>query len=120
MKIILKLAIILFILFSFIQINAQDQTIFDLCIVGEVDNSVCLVWTHVPEVQYYNIYRSFFSEGPYDLIYQKITMDYELYIDYGLDYGKYYYYVMSSVDNLGRESPFSNEVKIILYSKLRI
>ena len=120
MKKFLKIIIILFMLFSFVQIKAQDQTIFDLYIVGEIDDSIYLIWTHVPGVQYYNIYRSFFPEGPYNLICQRMTIDYEFYIDYGLDYGKYYYYVVSSVDNLGRESSFSNEVKIIIYQKLRI
>jgi fibronectin type 3 domain-containing protein len=56
----------------------------------------------------YNIYRGTQKSGPYALLISRVTDT--KYIDELVNSGVTYYYVLTSVDENGRESKFSEEI----------
>lgn len=84
------------------------QTIFDLYARAK-DSKIDIVWTCVPGNVTYNIYRSTTQGGPYTLVKAGHTSSYCTYADFGLVNGTTYYYRVTSVDETGLESLYSNE-----------
>jgi hypothetical protein len=68
-----------------------------------------IVWAPIDEAVSYNIYRSTTSGGPYTLIAEEHVTDYAVYADFGLTNGTTYYYVVRWINDMGQESPDSNE-----------
>ena len=58
----------------------------------------------------YNAYRSMTSGGPYTLLNSGLIPG-TTYTDFGVQHGYTYYYVTTSVDSQGHESPYSNEAR---------
>ena len=84
------------------------QTIFDLYARAK-DRKIDIVWTCVPGNVTYNIYRNTTQGGPYTLVKTGHTSSYCTYADFGLVNGTTYYYRVTSVDEAGLESLYSNE-----------
>jgi hypothetical protein len=57
----------------------------------------------------YNVYRSTKSGGPYEVIALRVIP--ATYTDKDVESGKTYYYVITSIDQAGRESKHSEEVR---------
>ncbi|HXY51083.1 MAG TPA: hypothetical protein VEI01_16650 [Terriglobales bacterium] len=57
----------------------------------------------------YNVYRSTKLGGPYEVIALRVI--HPTYTDKDVDSGKTYYYVITSIDQAGRESKHSEEVR---------
>ncbi len=81
----------------------------NLQVLVEGDEYVFLDWddSTQPSVTSYNTYRSTTSGGPYSYVGSDVLSEYE---DDTVVNGTRYYYVVTAVDNLARESGFSNEV----------
>ena len=81
----------------------------NLHVVTTGDEYVFLDWddSTQPSVTSYNTYRSTTSGGPYSYVGNDVLSEYE--DDTGVN-GTRYYYVVTAVDNLARESGYSNEV----------
>jgi len=80
-------------------------------------HSVTLRWnppaeTAGPTVVSYNIYRSTSPGGPYALLTSGVPSP--TYKDDLVNTGVTYYYVVRSVDNSGRESGYSEELKVTI------
>lgn len=77
------------------------------------DSEIGLEWDASPEwdVDYYSVYRSATSGGPYDLI--TSDADESGYTDIGLVNNTTYYYVVTATDLDGNESSKSNEVSMM-------
>jgi len=72
-----------------------------------------LSWDQSNGAAGYNVYRGGKHGGPYGQI--NLALDGSTnYTDNGVDAGTTYYYVVTAVDPEGRESGYSNEVKIII------
>lgn len=83
---------------------------------GFIQHSVLLVWpvSISPNVIGYNVYRATSSGGPYTLITPQVsTLSYN---DNTVLSGATYYYVITSVDNAGREGVFSIEAPAVIPS----
>ncbi len=80
----------------------------NLYVTFEGDEYVFLDWNDStqPSVESYNVYRSTSSGGPYAYLGGDVLSEYE--DDTGVN-GVRYYYVVTAVDNLARESGYSNE-----------
>ena len=80
----------------------------NLQVTFEGDEYVFLDWddSTQPSVVSYNVYRSTTTGGPYAFIGGDVLSEYE--DDTGVN-GTRYYYVVTAVDNLSRESGYSNE-----------
>jgi len=66
-----------------------------------------------PDIAAYRVYRAEHPGGPYVLLSERFTdsgVNYLGYVDTGLTDGATYYYVLTAVDSLGRESAFSPEL----------
>jgi glycosidase len=74
------------------------------------DRQATITWAAVPGAASYNVYRSPLSGGGYVLAGSSATNSYT---DTGLQNARTYYYVVTSVDALGNESGWSNEVDAI-------
>jgi fibronectin type 3 domain-containing protein len=61
----------------------------------------------------YNIYRGGQSGGPYTQINTALNTVLQ-YIDYNVQGGSTYYYVVTAIDLAGKESAYSNEVKVVV------
>jgi len=85
------------------------QTIFNLSVRTKL-NKADLVWTCVPGDVTYNIYRGTTRGGPYTLIKSGYTSSYCTYADFNLTLNTTYYWRVTSVDQTGTESLYSNEV----------
>ncbi len=85
------------------------QTIFNLSVRTKL-NKADLVWTCVPGNVTYNIYRGTTSGGPYALVQSGYTSSYCTYADFNLTLGTKYFWRVTSVDQAGTESLYSNEV----------
>ncbi|HKZ71752.1 MAG TPA: PKD domain-containing protein, partial [Nitrospirota bacterium] len=85
-----------------------EQTIFNLSARAK-DRKIDIVWTCVPGNVTYNIYRSTTQGGPYTQVKTGHTSSYCTYADFGLVNGTTYYYRVTSVDETGLESLYSNE-----------
>jgi beta-lactamase superfamily II metal-dependent hydrolase len=96
-----------------------DST-YQYCDGGQVDpptmtnaesgkKSVTVYWDNSQTVDYYNLYRSETSGGPYVLVESNLPDYYYYWKDKGLTSGVEYFYVMTSVVG-GVESGYSNEV----------
>lgn len=81
-------------------------------------NVVAVVWSAVshPEVTGYNVYRSGTAGGPYTkLTTSPVAASGPLrFVDPSVEPGRTYYYVVTSVDANGNESPFSEESTITI------
>jgi len=67
-----------------------------------------------PDIAAYRVYRAQHPGGPYVLLSERFTdsgVDYLGYVDTGLTDGAPYYYVLTAVDSLGRESAYSPELR---------
>jgi fibronectin type 3 domain-containing protein len=60
-------------------------------------------------VQGYNVYRSATSGGSYELVVSRIPAP--TYTDSTVSSGKTYYYVVTTIDQSGAESKYSDEIK---------
>jgi fibronectin type 3 domain-containing protein len=60
----------------------------------------------------FNVYRGLSSGGPYTLIQSGVAAT--LYTDATVGSGAQYFYVVAALDNLGKESPYSNETTAIV------
>ncbi len=69
-----------------------------------------LSWKPNPELDLggYNVYRGSESGGPYEMINLSLVQD-TTYLDSGLESGVTYYYVVTAVDTVELESPYSEE-----------
>ena len=82
---------------------------------GTKPHSVTLTWRAVPSnqkvtVESYNVYRSTTSGAQKTRIATRVPgPEYE---DRLVNSGRIYFYVVTAVDQAGRESPFSAEVKV--------
>ncbi len=67
-----------------------------------------------PDIAAYRVYRSDTPGGPYTLLSERSTdstVNYLGYVDTGLTDGTAYYYVITAVDSMGRESAYTPEVR---------
>lgn len=74
-------------------------------------DSITVSWNTSQTVDYYNMYRSTTSGGPYTLAETNIPDSYSSWTDTGISSGTTYFYVMKSVIE-GIESGYSNEVSV--------
>jgi len=85
------------------------------CSTTVVSHSATLSWTASvsTNVAGYNIYRSSGSTGPYTKLTSSPTA-LTSYADTTVGAGQTYYYVATTVDNLGNESGYSNQVQAVI------
>lgn len=78
-------------------------------------HSVTLTWnaSTSTNVVGYNIYRGGQSGGPYTQINTALNTVLQ-YIDYNVQGGSTYYYVVTAIDSAGKESAYSSEVKSVI------
>ncbi|HET9495100.1 MAG TPA: alpha-amylase family glycosyl hydrolase [Chloroflexia bacterium] len=81
-----------------------------ISVSDEGDGEATLGWAAVPGAASYNVYRSPLSGGGYVLAGSTAG---DSFTDTGLQNAKTYYYVVTSVDALGNESGWSNEVSAL-------
>jgi fibronectin type 3 domain-containing protein len=60
-------------------------------------------------IQGYNVYRSATSGGTYELVVSRIPAP--TYTDSTVNSGKTYYYVVTTIDQSGAESKYSDEIR---------
>jgi glycosidase len=84
----------------------------NLRVTGEGNGEVGLAWDAVPGAVGYNLYRSPVSGGGYVLV-NSSPLGGTSYTDSGLQNGKTYFYVVTSLDATGNESAYSNEVSAL-------
>jgi len=95
--------------------TAQTTVKITPCVVVCIDDltaraktgKVQLVWTHIPDTDRYDVYRSTTSGGPYTKI-GETTSTYSTYLDYDVVNGTTYYYIVKRIWN--GNSCDSNEV----------
>ena len=80
-------------------------------------HSVTLTWNASPPskdftVAGYNIYRGTKAGGPYAKIASRVSG--LTYVDHTVGRRKAYFYVVTAVDQRGRESKFSQEIKAVI------
>ena len=80
-----------------------------LVVTGEGDGSVGLAWDGVPETASYNVYRSPLSGGGWVKA-NAAPLNETSFTDMGLRNARTYYYVVTSLDEVGNESGTSNQV----------
>lgn len=74
-----------------------------------VPHSVSLAWRGTTNVVSYSLYRSIISGGSYGLLASALgTASYN---DQSVQSATIYYYVVTAVDDQGRESAFSKETR---------
>ena len=81
---------------------------------GRGEHRVTLSWqppanAQAEKVVGYNVYRSKKTGGPYEI--QASRVPTPTYVDKNVKSGKTYYYVITSVDESGRESKQSEEIR---------
>jgi len=81
-----------------------------LRVTGEGDGQVSLAWNGVPGAAGYNLYRSPLSGGGFVKV-NNAPLSATAYTDTGLRNARNYSYVVTSLDEKGNESAFSNEVQ---------
>ncbi len=81
-----------------------------LQVTGEGDGQVSLAWNSVPGAAGYNLYRSPLSGGGFVKV-NNAPLSATTYTDAGLRNARDYFYVVTSLDEKGNESAFSNEVQ---------
>lgn len=108
-----------------VALNTVEQTIIELnapvLSAAGSDRKVILNWTSVNDAQFYKVYRSTTTGGPYKSI-ATTTAGAIVFSDSGIENGKTYYYVVSAV-NAGGESLNSNEASAtipLLVNKLKL
>jgi len=74
-----------------------------------VQHSATLTWSPESTVVGYNVYRGSVSGGPYTMINTSLNAPTN-YTDFNVQAGQSYFYVVTSVDSSGTESPFSSQV----------
>jgi len=81
---------------------------------GTIQQSVMLTWVDsTSTVVGYNVYRGVQSGGPYMRINNVLEAP-TSYVDYTVQSGCTYYYVVTAVDSNGLESAYSNEVVAVI------
>ena len=81
---------------------------------GTIQQSVMLTWVEsTSSVVGYNVYRGVQSGGPYMRINSVLEAP-TSYVDYTVQSGCTYYYVVTAVDSNGLESAYSNEVVAVI------
>jgi hypothetical protein len=76
-------------------------------------HSVSLVWdAPASTIAYYKVYRGTVTGGPYSLLSTNVTST--TYADSTVQSGATYYYVATTVDAVGLESIFSNEIRSVI------
>jgi len=81
---------------------------------GNIQHSATLTWTaSTSAVVGYNVYRGVQSGGPYMRINSVLEAP-TSYVDYTVQSGCTYYYVVTAVDSNGLESAYSNEVVAVI------
>ena len=81
---------------------------------GTIQQSVMLTWVEsTSSVVGYNVYRGAQSGGPYTRINSVLEAS-TSYVDYTVQSGCTYYYVVTAVDSNGLESAYSNEVVAVI------
>ena len=83
----------------------------NLHVTNEGDGAVSLVWDAVPGSKY-NLYRSYLSGGGWVKVNSDPLTGTD-YTDTGLQNARTYYYVVTSLDAVGNESGYSNEVSAL-------
>lgn len=74
---------------------------------------IALTWNPVPGAFGYRVYRAERAEGPFQSVGGKAAdsmIDYPVFLDDTAEAGKDYFYAVTTVDEEGRESSFSNPV----------
>ena len=84
----------------------------NLRVTEEGNATVSLAWDAVPGSAGYNLYRSPLSGGGWELLNGNAITGTE-YTDPGLQNARTYYYVVTSLDAMGNESAYSNEVSAL-------
>jgi glycosidase/fibronectin type 3 domain-containing protein len=84
----------------------------DLQITEEGNGTASLAWGSVDGASGYNLYRSPLSGGGWVRVNAGPLTD-TSYMDTGLRNGQTYYYVVTSLDDVGNESGYSNEVSVL-------
>ena len=83
----------------------------NLMVTDEGDSQISLSWNSILGAAGYNLYRSPLSGGGWVKIDENLTDT--SFTDTGLGNGRTYYYVVTSSDNVGNESGFSNEASAL-------
>jgi hypothetical protein len=92
--------------------NAENSTRAALAGSGVRPHSVTLSWRSAnAEIAGYNIYRAPGPEGPYTRINSK-PHPIPTFTDTSVDAGLTYYYMATSVNKHGRESKYSNQIRV--------
>jgi Viral BACON domain len=79
-----------------------------------VQHSVSLTWkpSTNPRTISYSMYRSTITGGSYGLLASALGI--AIYSDRGVQSGTTYYYVVTAVDNAGKESSYSNQIRVAI------
>ena len=80
-----------------------------LTLMGEGDSQLSLAWAATPDAIGYNLYRSPVSGGGWVKVNASLLTATD-FVDTGLRNGQAYYYVITSLDEAGNESAYSNQV----------
>lgn len=81
--------------------------------VAPPQHSVDLSWDPASAVVGYNVYRGSQSGGPYSKVNSALEAS-TSFIDSSVQDGQSYYYVTTSVDSTGAQSPYSNETVAVI------
>ena len=83
--------------------------------VSTPPHSVSLSWaaSTSASVAGYNVYRATTSGGPYTKL-NSLPVSITTFTDYAVQPGQTYYYVTTSVNSIGNESPYSNEAQAVV------
>jgi len=92
--------------------NALTETLTGTGMAPQ-QHTVNLSWDAAPGVVGYNVYRGIQSGGPYSAINSVVDAG-TTYADSSVQGGQVYYYVTTSVDSTGAQSPYSNETKAVI------
>jgi hypothetical protein len=76
-------------------------------------HTVSLSWDAASGVVGYNVYRGIQSGGPYSVVNSVVDAGTN-YADSSVQGGQIYYYVTTSVDSTGAQSPYSNETQAVI------
>jgi len=90
--------------------NSSNSASATVTVSVPVQHSVTLSWNPVTSVVGYNVYRGSVSGGPYNMINTALNASAD-YADISVQAGQTYFYVVTSVNGSGMESPFSKQVQ---------
>jgi hypothetical protein len=94
--------------------NASNSSSTEVLTGGGVAHTVDLSWDpSTSQVMGYNVYRGTHSGGPYSKLNSSL-LDETSFTDGSVEPGETYFYIAKSADGNSRESPPSNEVKVVI------